>query len=103
MDFALDDTLDGLLDVANSADIVAKERHPGYLDVTERDPHLVDKVEVHKVGISVWYFGQTRYCEGNFLTDKSEVCTIRNIYLVCNNCHCVEWKLEMHQVLLLKS
>ena len=68
---------------------MAKERHPGYLDVAERNSHLVDKVQIHEVGISVWYFGQTRYCKGNLLTDESEICTVRNNYLVCNNCHCV--------------
>ena len=53
LDSALGDTLNGLFDAADSADIAAKERHPGYLDVAERNPHLVDKVEIHKVGISV--------------------------------------------------
>ena len=51
------DTLNGLLDAANSADIVAKETHSGYLDVSKGDPHLVDKVEVHKVCIFVGHFG----------------------------------------------
>ena len=89
LDSTLGDALDGLLDAADSADIVAKERHSGHLDITERDPHLVDEVAIHKVGISVGYLGQTRYCKENLLTDKSEICTIRNNYLFCNNCHCV--------------
>ena len=83
------DALDGLLDSANSADIMAKERHSGYLDISERDPHLVDEVEIHKVSLSEGYLGQTRYRKRNLLTDKSEICTIGNVYLVCNNWHCV--------------
>ena len=59
LDSTLGDALDGLLDAADSADIVAKERHSGHLDITERDPHLVDEVAIHKVGISVGYLGQT--------------------------------------------
>ena len=41
--------------MANSADIMSKERHLGYLDVVERD-----KVEIHKVGISAGHLIQTR-------------------------------------------
>ena len=55
---ALVDALDGLLDSADSADIMAKERHSGYLDIAERDPHLVDEVEIHKVSLSDRYLGR---------------------------------------------
>ena len=54
LDSALGDTLDGLLDAADSADIVAQEGHPGYLDVAERDSHFVDEIQVNKVDIAVW-------------------------------------------------
>ena len=100
LDSALVDALDRLFDTADSTDIVAKERHPCYLDIPERDSHLVDEVEVHKVGISVGNLGPTRDCKWDLFANKREIRTFWNIYLVCSNCHRIV-EVGVHQVVLL--
>ena len=100
LDSAFGDALDRLFDTADSTDIVAKERHPCYLDIPERDSHLVDEVEVHKVGISVGNLGPTRDCKWDLFANKREIRTFWNIYLVCSNCHRIV-EVGVHQVVLL--
>ena len=55
--------------------------------VAERNPHLIDEIQVNKVDIAVDIRGAGNG-KGNLLTNESKVYAITNYCLICSNCHC---------------
>ena len=84
---SLDDTLDGLFDVSNRAQVLSLIPHAANLDLLQGDPHLVDKIQVNVIVSSVMKVVGAADGEGDLRTNKRKVCPTSDLGLVCVDGH----------------